>query len=131
MTNHKNTPKALNIATWICQILLSLTLLWAAYMKLFTPIEELAKMWPWTADNVSLTKITGIVDLLGGLGIILPSALRIKPQLTIYAGYGIIALMIAASIFHISRGEASQIGFNIFVILMTGFIVWVRAKNSN
>lgn len=128
MTNHKNTPKALIIATWICQILLSLTLLWAAYMKIFTSIEELAQMWPWTADNTILTKIAGIVDLLGGLGIILPSALRIKPQLTIYAGYGIIALMIAACILHISRGEASQIGFNIFVILLTGFIVWVRAK---
>ena len=128
MTNHQNTSKALNIAVWICQILLSATLLWAAYMKLFTPADKLAKMWSWTADNATLTKITGIVDLLGGLGILLPSALRIKPVLSIYAGYGIIALMVAASIFHISRGEASQIGFNIFVVVMTAFIVWVRVK---
>lgn len=120
--------KTLNIVVWICQILLAATLLWAAAMKLLKPIDELAQMWPWVADNPSLTRVTGIFDLLGGLGIVLPSALRIKPGLTIYAGYGIIALMLAASIFHISRGEASQIGFNIFVMLVAGFIVWARSR---
>lgn len=130
MTNQKSTSKGLNITAWICQILLSVRLLWASAMKLLKPADELAQMWPWTGDNTILTKITGIFDLLGGLGLVLPSALRIRPKLTIYAGYGIIALMVAASIFHISRGEASQIGFNIFVAIMAGFIVWERARKS-
>lgn len=130
MTNHRNTPKALIIACWLCQILLAVTLLWASAMKLFKPTGELAQMWPWVADNPALTKITGIVDLLGGIGIVLPSILRLKPALTIYTGYGIIALMIAASVFHISRGEAPQIGFNIFVGVVAGFIVWARSRKA-
>lgn len=122
--------KTLNIAVWLCQLLLAATLVWASSMKLFKPIDELAQMWPWVADNPTLTKITGIFDLLGGLGIVLPSVLRIKPVLTIYAGYGIIALMLAASAFHISRAEASQIGFNIFVGLVAGFISWARSRKA-
>lgn len=128
MTQNQILSKPLNIAAWICQILLSLTLLWAAGMKLFEPIEQLSQQWPWTADNPVLTRVAGIVDLLGGLGLVLPMLLRIRPALTLYAAYGTIALMVAASIFHISRGEVSQIGFNIFIALVAGFVVWVRSK---
>lgn len=128
MTQNQILSKPLNIAAWIFQILLSLTLLWAAGMKLFKPIEQLSQQWPWTADNPVLTRVAGIVDLLGGLGLVLPMVLRIRPALTLYAAYGTIALMVAASIFHISRGEVSQIGFNIFIALVAGFVVWVRSK---
>ena len=126
MTQHQTPPKALNIASWVCQILLALTFVWAAGMKLFQPIEELAQMWPWTADNPTLTRITGVFDLLAGLGLVLPAAFRIRPVLTLYAAYGTIALMIAAIVFHVSRGEASQIGFNVFVLVAAMFIAWVR-----
>lgn len=70
--------------------------------------------------------ITGFIDLLGGIGIVLPALLRIQPRLTVYSAYGIIALMIAASIFHISRGEAGDIGFNIFTVALGVLVVWGR-----
>lgn len=120
--------KNLNIASWICQLLLTATLVWAAGMKLFQPIDQLAQMWPWVGDNPTLTKITGIFDLIGGLGLTLPAALRIRPSLTVYAAYGVIALMVAAIVFHILRGEGSQIGFNVFVVLVAGFVAWVRSR---
>jgi putative oxidoreductase len=121
-------PKGLNIALWIAQGLISLTLVWGAYAKLIQPIEETSKMLPWALDNPSLLKFTGIIDLLGGLGIILPAALRIQPKLTVFAAYGIIALMVLGSIFHVSRGEAPLIGMNIFIILIAVFIAWGRTK---
>ena len=77
-----------------------------------------------------LLKFTGIVEILGALGIILPATLRIQPKLTIFAAYGIIALMISASIFHISRGEASLIGMNIFLLLLAVFVAWGRWKKA-
>jgi VIT1/CCC1 family predicted Fe2+/Mn2+ transporter len=123
---HQTTSKALNIAAWIGQVLLAVTLVWAAYMKLFQPIDQLAQMWPWTGDNPTLTKITGVFDGLGGLGLVLPMALRIKPVLTFYAALGIMALMLSAIVFHVSRGESSQVGFNVFVVVLAGFIAWVR-----
>lgn len=130
MTQHQKNSKLFNTTAWICQILLSLTLLWAAGMKLFQPIDQLSQQWPWTADNAILTRGAGVVDLLGGLGLVLPMALGIRPILALYSAYGTIVLMVAASVFHISRGEASLIGFNIFVAFVAGFVVWVRSKKG-
>jgi hypothetical protein len=71
-----------------------------------------------------------VLDLLAGIGLILPAALRIRPKLTIYAAYGTVALMLAASIFHIGRGEASQIGVNIFFGTVAVFIAWGRQEKA-
>lgn len=120
--------KALNISLWVVQGLLALVFIWAAYTKLLQPIEETAKMLPWAKDNPGLLKFTGIIELLGAIGLILPALLRIQPMLTIFAAYGIIALMISASIFHISRGEVSLIGMNIFFLLLAAFVAWGRSK---
>lgn len=126
--NIEKKSKGLNIALWIAQVLISLTLIWAGYAKLFQPIAETAKMLPWALENPNLLKFTGIIDLLGGIGIILPAALRIQAKLTTLAAYGVIVLMIAASIFHISRDEASLIGMNIFFLVLAVFVAWGRTK---
>ncbi|MFC5625666.1 DoxX family protein [Algoriphagus winogradskyi] len=122
--------KGLTIALWVAQGLISLTLIWAGFTKLFQPIEQTAEMLPWALDNPGLLKFTGIIDLLGGIGIVLPAALRIQPKLTVFAAYGVIVLMIAASIFHISRGEASLIGMNIFFLALAVFVAWGRTKKA-
>lgn len=127
MNNYQKTFKFLNAILWIVQLLLAATFIWAGTMKLFKP-EELP--WPWIQENPALVILTGVIDLLAGFGLVLPTALRIQPKLTVYAAYGIILLMTAASIFHISRGEGSQIGFNIFVLICAVFIVWGRQKKA-
>jgi hypothetical protein len=84
MTRSKSKSKVLHVSLWIVQILLSLTLIWSSAMKLFQSPKELSAMWPWAGEvSVGLVKITGIVDLLGALGLILPMLLRIKPILTV------------------------------------------------
>jgi hypothetical protein len=128
MTNIEKKSRILNVTLWIAQSLIALTLIWAAYAKLLQPIEETAKMLPWAAENPGLLKFTGLIDLFGALGIILPAALKIQPKLTVFAAYGIIALMILASVFHISRGESSLIGMNIFFLLLAVFVAWGRKK---
>ncbi len=131
MTNTQTPSKALNISLWILQALLAATLIWAAMMKLGKSPQELAAMWPWAGEvSPTLVKLTGIVDLLGGLGLILPALLRIKPALTPVAALGVVALMICASVFHITRGEASQIGFNVIVAAIAGFIAWGRLRKA-
>jgi hypothetical protein len=128
MTNEQKKSKTLNILLWTAQIILATGFAWAAFMKLFQPAEKLAAMWPWTAANPGLVKLTGVLDLLAGIGLILPALLHIQPKLTVFAAYGTILLMIAASIFHIARGEASQIGINVFFAAVAAFIVWGRGR---
>lgn len=120
----------MNIALWVAQGFLALIFVWAAYTKLFQPLEEAAKMLPWAKENPGLVKFTGLVELLAVSGIILPSALKIQPKLTVFAAYGIIALMVSAAIFHISRGEASLIGMNIFFLLIATFVAWGRTREA-
>jgi hypothetical protein len=122
--------KTLNLILLIIQSLLAATFLWASYMKLFQSADKLAAMWPWTANNQMLVKGTGVIDLLAGIGIVLPTLVHIQPKLAVFTAYSIIALMIAASIFHITRGETNQIGFNIFVMALSVFVAWGRNKQT-
>lgn len=115
----------MNITLWIAQVLLAVTFIWAGAMKLFQPTEL---PWLWVEENPGLVTISAIFDLLAGFGLVLPALLHIQPKLTIYAAYGTIALMIAASIFHISRRDSSQIGFNIFMLVLAVFVAWGRQK---
>lgn len=121
--------KTTHILLWIAQILLAVTLIWAAFLKLFQPISELEKMWSWTGEVSPLFVIfTGIVDLFGGLGVIIPALFRFKPVLMAIAAFGIVLLMISAIVFHICRGEASQIGFNVIFGLIAAFVAWGRFR---
>lgn len=123
MTTEKQTSPALSIVLWGVQGLLAVTFIWAGFMKLFHPGSL---PFPWVKDNQTLVLFTGILDLLGGIGIIFPAMLGIKPKLTIMAAYGIIILMVVACMFHISRGEAKDIGFNVVMALLAAFIIWGR-----
>ena len=127
MANGQTTSKRFNILLWVAQLLIAVLFIWAGSMKLFNAD---ALPWPWVKQNPGLVKVTAVFDLLAGFGLVLPALLRILPKLTVYAAYGTILLMIAASVFHISRGEASNIGFNIFVLLLAIFIAWGRGTKA-
>ncbi|WP_031529088.1 DoxX family protein [Dyadobacter crusticola] len=122
MTGKQPISKTINLFLWAAQVQLAATLVWASFMKLFKPAGELAQMWPWAADHPGLVKFTGTVDLLAAAGLIFPMLLGIWPQLTRYAAYGVMALMAAAVVFHLSRSEGSGIAFNLVVALIAWFI---------
>ena len=129
MTNQQKSSKAMNIILWIAQVFVAAGFIWVAAIKLFQPIEKIAAMWPWTGEVPPLmVRLLGVVDLLGGLGLILPSLLRIKPRLTAFTAIAIIVLMVCAGIFHIARGEGAVIGVNIFFAVIAAFIAWGRMK---
>ena len=116
-----------NISLWIAQVLLAFLFIQTGATKLFAPA---ALPYPWIKDNPNLVSVTGIVDLLGGIGLVLPALFKIRPKLTVYAAYGIIALMISAIVFHFSRGEGAVTGFNVVVLLFALFIAWGRQTKA-
>lgn len=129
MKNPSGSSKVLHITLWIMQVLLAAMLLWAAGMKLFQPVSQLAQQWPWTGQVApAFVKFTGIIDLLAGLGLILPTLLRIRPKLTTLTALLVILLMLAAIVFHVSRGEASVTGVNVLFAAMAAFVAWGRNK---
>ncbi len=128
---NQRPSKALNIALWVVQVLLAVMFLMAGANKLFQSIAELSKMLPWVTEvPEELVRFIGISELLGGLGLLLPSILRIKPNLIPLAAIGLAVVMVLAAIFHISKGEASVIGINFVIMALTLFVAWGRAKKA-
>lgn len=123
MNNTQKISKNLKISLWITQIILAIVLISGAVIKLFLPRLELEEMFPWTADNATLLILTAFADLLLGFGLIVP-----RPRLNILAAYGLMLLMSGASLFHIYRKEASDIGINIFLLFLSIFIIFGRRK---
>ena len=125
----KSSSKGLHITLWIVQVLLGAMFIMAGGMKSFQPIPELAKMLPWAGAVPSgLVRFIGLSELLGGLGLLLPSLLRILPNLTPLAAWGLALIQVLAALFHISRGESSVIGMNLVLLLLAVFIAWGRTK---
>jgi len=125
------TNKGANITAWILQILLAGMFIMTGAMKTLTPIEQLAASLPWAADvPAALVRFIGLAELLGGLGLVLPSLLKIKTKLTPIAAIGIVLIMVFASIFHISRGETGVIGMNLILAALAGVVAWLRLKKA-
>jgi uncharacterized membrane protein YphA (DoxX/SURF4 family) len=131
MKQQQQRSKALHIALWVAQVLLAAMFLMSGFMKLAQPIDQLSKMLPWAAQvPEALVRFIGTAEVLGALGLILPSLLRIKPQLTAWAAIGIAVIMLLATFFHISRGENGAIGMNIVIALLAAFIAWGRFRKA-
>ena len=98
----------MNIALWIIQVLLALLFLFAGGTKLIMPIEEMTKQMPIALPGLFL-RFIGVCEVLGGLGLILPMLLRIKPWLTQIAAAGLVILMIGALAFSLMIGITAAI----------------------
>jgi uncharacterized membrane protein len=125
------TPAAsriLPVSLWGVQGLLAAVLVSAGVTKLLTPADQLAVMIPWTAGHEALATLTGIVDLAGGLGILLPSLARVQPRLAVLAALGLIILQVLAAGFHLSRGEAAIVPMNVVLVALAAFVLWGRGK---
>jgi len=122
-----SSHRGLNVAVWIVQVTLGLTFVGTAVWKVVTPITELAAKMPWMGQvSPGFLYLTALFDLLGGLGVLLPSLTRIKPGLTVLASLGVVLLMASAIVFHLSRGEGANTPFNFFVIALAAFVGWAR-----
>ncbi len=130
MTN-TNKSKTWNIILWVAQGLMAAMFLMAGFMKLTQPISELAVSLPWVTESPEmLIRFIGLSELLGGLGLLLPTALRIKPKLTNAAAIGLIIVMVLALGFHLSRGEYEAAPVNLVLIGILGLIAWGRNKKA-
>ncbi|RAJ11616.1 DoxX family protein [Arenibacter echinorum] len=130
MTNYKKN-KAIHIALWVAQGILAAMFIMAGLMKASQPLDALAESLPWvTSTPVGLVRFIGISEVLGGLGLLIPSIFRFKPFLTVWAAIGLAVIMVLAAIFHVSRGEFTAIGMNIVLLAFALFITWGRSKKT-
>ena len=118
----------MKIALWIAQGVLALAFLAAGAMKLLMPIADLHDALAWTADvPTMLVRLIGLAEVLGGLGLILPAATRVRPHLTALAAAALALDMAVATLFHLVRGEASMTPVTLILGAALAFVTWGRA----
>jgi putative oxidoreductase len=126
----KEKSKALNVFLWVAQSLLAVMFFMAGIMKFTTSIEDQRKM-EW-AKHVSegLTHFIGLAEIVGAIGLLLPSILRIKPKLTAWAAIGIAIIMLLALALNVSIGETKAAPFLLVLTAIALFIAWGRFKKA-
>ena len=121
--------KGLHITLWIVQVLLAALFGYVGLLKLITPTEQLTESGVSFVNFVGtgMTRFIGVSELLGAVGLILPSALRIKPVLTSMAAAGIAVVMLLATAYHAYAGESLV---TIAFFLPAIFVAWGRFKKA-
>ncbi len=130
MAPQPNRSKPLHIALWIVQAFLALTFIGGGIFKLITPLTTLTGIWPWTGEYPNLLRLTGFLDLCGGLGLVLPALTRIRPGLVVVAALGCGLLMVSAIVFHLIRGEGNDIPINVVLLVPILFVLWGRWQKT-
>ena len=104
----------MNIAIWIFQGILAAMFGMAGIMKSTQSKEKLAPQVPWVKDfSLGVVKLIGVSELLGALGLVLPWAMGIVPVLTPIAAASLALVMVLAAIYHFTKAEYKEIGFNV------------------
>jgi hypothetical protein len=112
-------------ALWIVQGLLALLFLFAGVMKFIMPIEEMTKEIQLPG---AFLRFIGAVEILGALGLILPSLLRIRPGLTPLAAAGLVIVMIGATVISLMIGSVVTALMPFVVGLLAAFVAYGRWK---
>ncbi len=118
----------MNMLLWILQIFLGIYFFLIGAMHFILP-PGLPQMMSWMYElSPTLHTVSGIAEILGGLGLILPSVTKIQPRLTPLAGAGLVLTMLGALTWHLQRGETQNMAFNIFLAILVGFVAYGRWK---
>ena len=119
----------LNVVLWILQVVLALMYLFAGYQKTFGNLQVVVKSIFWVLSvPAPLVRFIGISELLGGIGLVLPALLKIRPQLTALAAAGLSLIMVGANIFHLVRGEFFVLPMTFVLLILVAFVAYGRWK---
>jgi uncharacterized membrane protein len=116
------------ILLWVLQVMLGIYFTGFGVIHFIVP-PNLPMGWMYELPD-NLHYITGTLEILGGIGLILPAATRIQTRLTPLAGLGLALLMLGAMSWHATRSEYSNIGQNLILAALAAFIAYGRWRLS-
>ncbi len=110
---------------WTLQILLAALFLFAGGMKLVLPIAELTRQ---SSLSGTFLRFIGVVEVLGGIGLVVPGLTRIRPSLTVAAAVGLLIVMAGAVVITLQTGPATSALFPLLVGVLLAFVAWGRFR---
>ena len=115
----------MTIALWVAQVLGAAFFVMHGVM--FQNPERARARLPYArALGVRTLRAIGALEILGGVGLIVPALTGILPWLTSFAGVGLAVIMILAIPFHIVRREWPNIGLNLVLGTIAAFVAYGR-----
>jgi hypothetical protein len=109
---------------WTLQALLALLFVFAGATKLVLPLDQLTAQIPLPE---LFLRAVGLAELLGGLGLVLPGLLRVRPGLTIVAAVELAHLMLGATLLTLATTDpAALAAIPLGVGLLTAFVAYAR-----
>jgi uncharacterized membrane protein len=116
----------LDIGLWIVQGVLALIFLLAGSMHALR-YEASKKNLPWVKDMPrGIVVFDGVMEILGGLGIVLPRLTGILPWLTSLAATGLAIIMLSAMVLHARRKEYPAIGMTGLLLVLAVIVAYGR-----
>jgi uncharacterized membrane protein YphA (DoxX/SURF4 family) len=117
----------LNLILWILQVVLAAVFIGAGFTHATQRDHPRPRMeWMQAVPPGALTTIA-VLEILGGIGLVVPAATRILPILTPIAAAALALLMLFAAIFHIRRpNELPNVLFNAVLGLLALFVAYGR-----
>ena len=115
----------MNVILWILQVLLGLLFIFSGVMKFVMSVEKMNSQGPVVLPGLFLHFI-GVCEILGGLGLILPSLLRIKPLLTPLAAVGLAIIMVGATVIGLMGPMPVAAAFPFIIGLLCIFVAYGR-----
>jgi uncharacterized membrane protein len=116
----------MNVALWVLQVLTALAF-GGHGLLLMTP-ERTAQRVPWVASLPGpFVRVLGVLEILGAIGVVVPALSGVLPSLTVAAAGGLVAMMLLAILFHITRREWVNIGLNLALGLLAFAVAYGRA----
>jgi uncharacterized membrane protein YphA (DoxX/SURF4 family) len=118
-----NDRRPIHYILWTLQVLLALLFLFAGAMKFIMPMAEMTRQMPLPAWFLYFI---GVAEILGGLGLILPWLLRIRPGLTPLAAAGLVIIMIGATVISAQTGGVKAALPTFVIGLLLAFVAYGR-----
>lgn len=118
----------MEIVLWILQALLGVGFIAIGFSHA-TRVEEIAKFprMRWIADvPPRLMNLIGLLEMAGGVGVILPALTGIWPWLTAWAATGLALIMLFAAIFHLVRREYPSLLPNAVLFALAALVAYGR-----
>jgi hypothetical protein len=115
----------MHYALWIVQALLALLFLVAGVTKLVMRVEEMTKEIYMPG---AFLRFIAVAAILGALGLVLPSLLRIRPGLTPLAAAGMVIIMIGATVVSVQVGGVVMALMPLVVGILAAFVAYGRWK---
>lgn len=118
----------MNTALWVVAWVLAVVFVGAGLMNVIQPKEWLVSKGMGAIENFSPTaiKVVGALEVLGGLGVVLPALVGVAPVLVPIAAVGLCAVMIGALVLHVRRKEYQMLLPPVLFLAAAVFLAWGR-----